>query len=122
MKEDNRTDELNNAGSEQSASANTNDRGTVTKIVIIKSSGRRHGAWWVLGTLAVVLVVLAAIWMWGQSSALTNLSGTVNQNNAAQSAQLSGLRSTLSAISQQLRQMQVEMTALFARLVHFLQP
>ncbi len=60
--------------------------------------------------------------MWGQSSALTNLSGTVNQNNAAQSAQLSGLRSTLSAISQQLRQMQVEMTALFARLVHFLQP
>ncbi len=43
MKEDNRTDELNNAGSEQSASANTNDRGTVTKIVIIKSSGRRPG-------------------------------------------------------------------------------
>ena len=121
MKKDNKTNELNNTGSEQSASANTDDRGTVTKIVIIKSSGR-HGAWWVLGTLAVVLIVLAAIWMWGQSSALSNLGGTVNQNNAAQSAQLAGLRNTLSAIAQQLRQMQVEIASLFSRLIHLVHP
>lgn len=121
MEKDNRTKELNNPASEQRSSLRSDDQSSATKIVIIKSSGHQ-GAWWALGTLVIVLIVLAAMWMWGQSTALSNLSGTVNQNNASQSSQLSGIQATLHSISLQLSQLQTTIANLFAKLLHVLHP
>jgi len=92
--------------------------------VIVVKSPRRSTALWGFAAFAVVIVVLAAIWLTNVSSMLTDIKNGVSHNSGAlagQSAQLSGIQAYMHVLGYQLNQIQQEMHTFFANIMQALQ-
>ena len=85
------------------------------------ASKPRYGwIWTLVGMAAVVLIVVAAVWMSGVSGSLHHLNQTAQQNAsslARQSAQLTGIQARLQQISQQLSLISQQISTFFGNIM-----
>lgn len=76
------------------------------ELEVQKNTTRHHPVLWVLGTLFVVIVVLAAVWMSSISTSLAHANQIATSNSKAigqVSNQLSGIQATLRAMEAEIQ-------------------